>query len=145
MTVSRRAVAITVAALVALAGMAITLVLTLGGSPAKPEAFTLKGTMYVAECTKPGYADLLPGAQVQVTGRNGEVIAVGTLEFSDAVTKRQAGVPADLKAVCTSTFSLLNIPAGRGLYGVHIGNGNRGVIWKSEDDARNGVDLSIGG
>jgi hypothetical protein len=99
--------------------------------------------MYVDTCTKPGYSDLLPGAQVQVTGQNGEVLAVSTLEFSDAVTKRQAG--ADMKALCTSTFSVPNVPAGRGLYGVHIGNGNRGVIWKNEDEAKNGVDLSIGG
>ncbi|MFJ4100061.1 hypothetical protein [Amycolatopsis japonica] len=143
MVVTRRAVIFALTFLVAVAAAAVTIVLATSGSK-EADTFTLKGTLYVAKCMSSGYGDLLPGAQVEVTDQSGEVLGVGAVELSDAVANRKSGETSALKAICTSKFSVVNIPTGRKMYGVHIGNANRGVIWKPESEAKQGFELSIG-
>lgn len=146
MTVTPRTLIISFASLIVVAAVAIVLVLTLGGgaAPAASQSFTVKGTMYVSDCSSPGFGDLLPGAQVQVTSQDGKVLGVGELKRSFEVTPTQVLHPSDIVAICTSTFSVPNVPTGKDLYGIHIGNGNRGVIWKSAAEVQQGVALSIG-
>ncbi|RSM76598.1 hypothetical protein DL991_25775 [Amycolatopsis sp. WAC 01375] len=150
MVVTRRAVFVALASLVVIAAVAVTLVLATssnkqpGADDKEPATFTLKGTLYVAQCTSSGYGDLLPGAQVEVKDQSGEVLGVGTVQISDAVANRRSGEVLDPNAVCTRMFSVANVPTGRKMYGVHIGNNNRGVIWKPEAEAKQGFELSIG-
>jgi hypothetical protein len=145
MTITRRTLAISLASLFVVAAAAIVLVLARGGGDeaGAPKTFTLTGTMYVANCASAGYSDVLPGAQVQVSAQGGEVLAVGTLQRSFEVSPTQVLTASDFKAICTSKFSIPNVPTAKNLYGIHIGNGNRGVIWKSEAEAKLSVDLNI--
>jgi hypothetical protein len=121
----------------------VAIVLATSGSK-EADTFALKGTLYVAKCTSSGYGDLLPGAQVEVTDQGGEVLGVGTVELSDAVANRKSGETLDLQTIYTSKFSVANVPTGRKMYGVHVGNHNRGVIWKPGSEAKRGFELSIG-
>ncbi len=144
MVVTRRTALLVLVFLFVVAAATVTIVLTTTSGSKEPTTFTLKGTIYVAKCTSSGYGDLLPGAQVEVKDQSGEVLGVGTVELSDAVANRKSGETLDLRAICTSKFSVADVPAGRKMYGVHIGNNNRGVIWKAESEAKQGFELSIG-
>jgi hypothetical protein len=144
MTISRRAIMLTFAVAVLLAGATIISVLTIG-KDSKPTTFSISGSMTVSNCyssgSSSGYSDLLPGAQVEVTAQNGEVLGVSTLK---PFTNDANPDAADLSSLCIRVFTVPDIPTGRTLYGVHIGNTNRGIIWKNEVDARAGFILNIG-
>lgn len=96
--------------------------------------FTLTGRLVVNEktCTSRGYQDISEGAQVQVVSQSNEVLGVGVLtrEWSERL--------------CTYRFTIPDVPSGERLYGVRMGNSNRGTLWKTEDDARRGVEMTLG-
>lgn len=95
--------------------------------------FTISGSMTASGCGSGGYSDIRAGAQVEVTNQGNEVLGVTSLEKSGS-------------AYCTFKFRVSGIPSGQKLYGVHVGNSNRGVIWKTEQEARTeGFLLTLGG
>ncbi|MDX8145196.1 hypothetical protein SK854_24005 [Lentzea sp. BCCO 10_0061] len=100
---------------------------------ASPNAFTVSGSMTVnGSCGSGGYADIALGGQVEIVNQDNEVLGVGTLQTG-------AG------ARCSFRFTVSGIPEGERLYGAKIGNANRGVIWKSQQEARTeGFHLTLG-
>jgi hypothetical protein len=105
-------------------------------SLARPTSFSATVTMVVTvgtygSCEGGGYSDIRGGGQVEIVNQKNEVIALGTL------TKVSGGY-------CSFTASVANIPTGEKMYGAKMGNANRGVIWKSEDEARQGWQLTLG-
>lgn len=93
--------------------------------------FTVRGTQTVT-CVSycEGYRDFHDGAQATLVNEQQAVLSVATLSESGP------GV---------YSFTFTNVPRGEKLYGVHVGNVNRGVIWKTEDQLRTeGIDLTIG-
>jgi hypothetical protein len=104
----------------------------------KPTSFTATVTMSVSldtysRCESGGYGDIRTGAQVEIVNEKNEVLAVGTLTKSSTST-------------CDFSASIKSVPVGEKMYGAKLGNANRGVIWKSETEARGaGWALSLGG
>lgn len=96
--------------------------------------FTITGRIVINEktCDLRGYQDVSEGAQVQVVSQSNEVLGVGTLS-------RVWG-----ERLCTYRFTIPDVPSGERLYGVRMGNTNRGTLWKNEDEVRRGVELSLG-
>lgn len=125
----KRLVTVLTVTAIVLAGM---VALVLHFSAAKP--FPIHGLLIVdGTCGTGGFSDIHTGAQVELTNKKGDVLAIANLE-------RVGG------GYCKFSFDLPDVPAGEGLYGVHVGNNNRGVLWKTEDEARNhGFELSLGG
>lgn len=103
---------------------------------AAPTSFAANITMGVSgatRCESGGYSDIRDGAQVQVVNQKNEVLAVGILSRTSPTKCEFASVVGD-------------IPLGEKMYGAKVGNANRGVIWKSEDEAKtSGWSLNLGG
>jgi hypothetical protein len=142
MTISRRTLALIISAIgiAAVAAIIIMLTASSGGSATNstPATFAVSGTMDLGQCAGKGvnaYSDLQPGAQVEVTAQNGDVLGVGVLK---------PYTNPDNPNSCKRDFTVPSIPSGQALYGVHIGNAARGIIWKNEADARAGFEMSIG-
>lgn len=126
-----------------------------------PEPFTANGTVTVpadvagmldaspdrtitlgAACTpSPGFDDFTQGAQVLVSDPDGEKVAVGVLG-SPTVVQRATDMVKDAR--CQFTFAIPDVPGGRNLYSVHIGNTFRGEQTFSQGELYIGVSLSIG-
>jgi hypothetical protein len=138
--VSRRLLAIVAAIVVVLAGAAIALVFSLGRSES-PATFTVQGALSCpGRIVCSGYADIAAGTQVEVLNQANEVLAVGMLRLAN--DGRHIGNGLD---VADYTFTIPGVPRGQHLYGVHVGNANRGVIWEPEDQAVNsGFVLTLG-
>jgi len=140
MTISRRSIMLLIAVIVIAAAAAIGFALAASGDSDAGTAktvFTVSGTMDLGQCARRGAAnpaDLQVGAQVEVTAQNGDVLGVGTLT---------PYANPDEPNSCKRSFDVPNVPSGQALYGVHVGNANRGVIWKNEADAGGGFELSI--
>jgi hypothetical protein len=66
---------------------------------------------------KDGYDDIAEGAQVVVTDRSGEVVAIGALESG---RMRVAYVPEIYD--CVFHFVVTDVPTGRNFYGVEVGH-----------------------
>ncbi|HET6704032.1 hypothetical protein [Amycolatopsis sp.] len=119
--------------------------------------FTLSGTIAVNgtlallcdyKCTKAtadgydGYRDLHDGSQVTLVDETGQIVATAEL-------RRTPGEDTNIVNggvwVRTFTFTFADVPdADR--YGVHVGNSNRGTLWKTaEETEREGFHLTIGG
>jgi hypothetical protein len=137
MTIRPRAVIVGVVVLVVLAaGVVTAVILTSGNGTA--DTFAIHGTVSVS-CTSmaacSGYSDIDSGAQVEVLNQHNEVLGVGSLTENDSSTGY----------AYSFLFTVSGVPRGEGLYGVHVGNANRGVIWKPEDQAATtGFQLVIG-
>lgn len=102
-------------------------------APVVATTFAVHGTVTLACPSCPGYSDIGDGAQVEILDRANTVLAVGVLDPDTDVFSR------------TRTFTVPDVPTGEGMYGVHVGNINRGVIWESEAQAASsGFALSIG-
>jgi hypothetical protein len=103
----------------------------------RKSTLTIYGTMTLLDSNLyGGYDDIHAGAQVEVLNGRNEVIAIGELE------------PDEYDTGNAYSFHIEGVPAGQGTYGVHIGNENRGVIWKKESEALRGLmgfDLTLGG
>ncbi|MBB2933486.1 hypothetical protein FHX82_000506 [Amycolatopsis bartoniae] len=99
-------------------------------TPVASEMFTVHGTVTVNCSTSClGYGDITAGAQVEIVDNSNSVLAVGYLTGDNG----------------TYDFTVEEVPRGRPLYGAHVGNVNRGVIWESEEQASTtGFALSIG-
>lgn len=108
----------------------------LAATTAAPTSFAANITMGVSgatRCESGGYSDIRDGAQVQVVNQKNEVLAVGILSRTSPTKCEFASVVGD-------------IPFGEKMYGAKVGNANRGVIWKSEDEAKtSGWSLNLGG
>lgn len=137
---------IIVASMVAAIAVAITLVLTWPKShtatPAAvvaPKTFVVHGTMSVS-CSSygcGGYSDLHSGAQVEIVNERNEILGVGTLTTSTSASNAYSSKAFE--------FDVQDIPRGARMYGVHVGNNNRGIIWETEEEASTvGFALSIG-
>ena len=116
---------IAISIVVALAGVAWGAVWLL-----TPDRFTVNGSVELKyPCTGAGYSDVRDGAQVEIVNKGNEVIGVGRLA---------PYVP------CSWSFYVNDVPAGEDLYGVRVGNQARGVLWKTETEARKVVSLTLG-
>jgi hypothetical protein len=98
------------------------------GGTAAATSFSASVTMTVTlgkygSCGSGGYSDIRAGGQVEIVNQKHEVLALGTL------TKSSTGT-------CEFKASVKDIPVGEKMYGAKLGNANRGVIWKNENDAR---------
>lgn len=101
--------------------------------PVVAATFVIHGTVSVSCGTCTGYGDIRDGAQVEIVDNAHNVLAAGALDVNTDVFSN------------THTFTVPGVPAGRGMYGVHVGNVNRGVVWESEDQVvSSGFALSIG-
>lgn len=93
-----------------------------------PETFTVNGELTAkSRCG----GDIAVGGQVEILNRASEPLAVGKLA-------------AVAGSSCKRTFIVLDVPAGEGLYGVRVGSDERGVVWNSEAELRDGISLTIG-
>ncbi|MDX3656027.1 hypothetical protein PV646_01795 [Streptomyces sp. ID05-26A] len=97
-----------------------------------PKGFTVDGSMTVnGNCGVGGYSDIQLGGQVEIVNQDNRVLGVGTL---------MTGLGS-----CKFNFSVSGVPEGERLYGAKIGNSNRGVIWKSQQEAASeGFHLTLG-
>ncbi|MFD4642280.1 hypothetical protein ACFWN2_33575 [Lentzea sp. NPDC058436] len=97
-----------------------------------PDVFTVDGSMTVnGSCGSGGYSDIRLGGQVEIVNQDNEVLAVGTL---------LTGLGS-----CKFNFAVTGVPKGERLYGAKIGNANRGVIWKTQQEAdTDGFHLTLG-
>ena len=139
------AVMIAVGILAAAAGLTVGLgddgdlaSLSAGAGQPAAKTFTLRGTLEVncgGSCL--GYRDIGDGGQVEIINDRHEVLAVTAL--------RKITSDAGYTAGQSYEFVVANVPRGEKLYGVQIGNQNRGVIWKSEQEAASiGFRLTLG-
>jgi hypothetical protein len=126
-----------------IAGLALAAGLTAGcGSHAaaatgRPHPVLALGTISVAtSCSDTSsYPDVQPGSQVIVTNSAGTVIATASLDTGhakDAITPYVCRYPFDVK-----------VPGGLPRYGIEIGH-NRGTVWFSQSQMRNGPILTLG-
>jgi hypothetical protein len=103
--------------------------------------FDVAGTLFVAKAEKDGtgckgsggFSDIYEGAQVVVTDPAGTVVGVGVVS---------AGIPGESGTTCTFLFSADDVPAGKGFYGIKIGN--RPVRQMGEAELHQRLDLSLG-
>lgn len=88
-----------------------------------PDTFTVEGTLKVrTNCNG-------NGAQIEILNRESQPLAVGKLV-------------ADQRNPCLMAFSVPDVPSGEDLYGVRVGNGKLGVVWNSEAELRDGINLA---
>ncbi|MFI6101591.1 hypothetical protein ACIA8G_39105 [Lentzea sp. NPDC051213] len=97
-----------------------------------PDTFAVDGSMTVnGVCGSGGYSDMRDGAQVEIVNQDDKVLGVSTLNRGESQ--------------CFFTFTVRNVPTGERLYGASTGNSNRGVIWKTEQEAMaEGFHLTLG-
>lgn len=123
--------------------------------PLPPATMEIKGTVHLVGIhpeftptvcdgtnilgTRTGYDDLIAGAPVVVTDAAGMTVAIGKLG---------AGVP-DIRPelnqylkVCTMRFTVTEVPAGRGFYGVQIAS--RDLVQYPEQRLAEPLTLTIG-
>lgn len=97
-----------------------------------PDTFAVDGSMTVnGNCGSGGYTDIRDGAQVEILNQDDKVLGVSALKRGTSS--------------CFFTFSVRDIPTGERLYGASTGNSNRGVIWKTQQEAiAEGFHLTLG-
>lgn len=142
--------------------LALLTVLPLAGcssSPAAPTAESVHGTMTLGvasfndnvtvdtdnpadvagdDCTAvDGYGDIASGAEVDIVDGAGKVLAIGNLG-DGKVTSDTYG--------CQFDFTVPDVPMGGSIYGVKVGNGNRGIVHfsKAQMFGGGGPALSLG-
>jgi hypothetical protein len=122
----------------------LTVVLTMSGSTSVNGTLSLLCDM---QCTKSaadgydGYSDLRDGAQVTLVNESGRVLATTELHR----TPGEQTKIVDGMWVRSFTFTFADVPSAD-RYGVHVGNSNRGTLWKDADEAESvGFQLSLGG
>ncbi|MGW4520258.1 hypothetical protein [Amycolatopsis sp. NPDC004378] len=142
---SRKPLVFAVAGVVAAAlATVVAVVLMTSGSTSVNGTLALLCDM---KCTKStadgydGYGDLRDGSQVTLVDESGRIVASTELHR----TPGEETKIVDGMWVRTFTFAFTDVP-GADRYGVHVGNSNRGTLWKDADEAeRVGFQLSIGG
>jgi hypothetical protein len=107
--------------------------------PAPPAPMAVTGQVAVQEtCAAAGfdYPDITAGAQVIITSPSGAVLDTGTLAGgTDTAGSYGTGE-------CDYLFTA-EIPGTQPRYGITVGR-NRGTIWFTRDQMRNGPALSLG-
>jgi hypothetical protein len=78
-----------------------------------------------------GYSDVATGVQVVISDSAGKTVAVGRL-----------GSGATKGRFCVMPFTIANVPAGKGFYGVEVSH--RGRLQYPEADLRHGLALTLG-
>ncbi|MGW6934900.1 hypothetical protein ACWGE0_32890 [Lentzea sp. NPDC054927] len=82
-------------------------------------------------CGSGGYSDIRDGAQVEIVNQDNKMLGVSALRKGEDR--------------CVFTFTVRDIPTGERLYGASTGNVNRGVIWKTQQEAMaEGFHLTLG-
>jgi hypothetical protein len=118
--------------------------------PAAPAAIAIDGTLELDGVVGPGwkvgvecwgnrgYDDIREGAQVTVTDRDGAVLALGRL-LAGVVTDdpRLEGAKT-----CVFGFTVLAVPAGKGIYGVEVAH--RGIVRFEEAKLAAAIGLTLG-
>jgi hypothetical protein len=82
-----------------------------------------------------GYGDIAMGAQVVITDESGTTVAVTELGVGKLIG---SGATRE----CQFEFSASSVPAGKSFYGISVTH--RGTIQYTEDQLRNGVELTLG-
>lgn len=91
-------------------------------------------------CTsKAGYSDIAYGAQVTVTDEAGIKLAVTSLGTG---TSDDRGT--DIYVYCSYGFLLADVPDGKSLYSIHVGNQARGEVAYKRASLDTSVTLTIG-
>ncbi len=122
----RIALLITVLSMLVIGGT-VGLIVALSGS----STMTVRGTLDRPPSAHGGYSDLNVGAQVEVVNRSGEVLAIGVLvESPEEPVYDSLGF-----RTMSFVFEIPDVPRGHGIYGVRIGNANRGTIYEKEPDS----------
>ena len=80
-----------------------------------------------------GYDDIQAGASVTVTDANGTTIALGSLLL---------GETSELIFRCVFPIRVLDVPMGKGFYGIEVAH--RGKVQIAEADLAAGVHLTLG-
>lgn len=142
--VQRRILIIAAVAVVLLAVLAIVLATT--AKTGKPATFDLTGTIMLTgsttssshadfECEgKGGYSDIGPSTAVTVSDETGTLIAKGRLTESFGT--------ASSSGYCGFAFTVPDVPTGMKYYQVEVSH--RGSLSYTEDEAADGVELSLG-
>ncbi|MFG1638866.1 hypothetical protein ACGFMK_01130 [Amycolatopsis sp. NPDC049252] len=132
------------AAAVAVLAAVLIIVFTTSGPSSVHGTLSLLCDM---KCTKAaadgydGYGDLSNDSQVTLVDETGKVVATTELHR----TPGEETKIVDGMWVRTFTFTFTDVPSAD-RYGVHLGNNNRGTLWKSADEtARDGFSLTVGG
>jgi len=128
-----------------IAGAAVLITLAACGGNARaavPPPLAVSGEIDVQEScftASQDYPDITGGAQVVVTSPSGRVVDTGTLAGgTDGAADSGSGAVGQ----CSYPFTL-TITLGQPRYGIAIGH-NRGTIWFTPDQMRNGPVLSLG-
>jgi hypothetical protein len=122
------------------AGIAITLVVTLGGAA----SITARGSVEVddfdGQClTDPGFSDITEGTQVVVTNSGGSVIGTSQLGYNTQASALQSSLQPGL-SVCIYTFNV-TVPGGLARYGITVSH--RGTVWFDPSQMAKGPGLSV--
>ncbi|MCD2105291.1 MULTISPECIES: hypothetical protein [Rhodococcus] len=136
---SNKRVFIIGAAVIAVIALALIAVFTLRDT--SPKTFEMKGSVGIIDgvtklsdnrCAgKGGYKDLSEGASVTIGDQSGKTVATGSIASSEYVS-----------GACMLTFSI-QVPAKLDFYQVEVSH--RGVVTYSNEEARSGPFMSIGG
>ncbi|WP_328448465.1 hypothetical protein [Amycolatopsis sp. NBC_00438] len=129
------------AAVVAVVATILIIVFTTSGPSSVNGTLSLLCDMKCTKAAADGYGDLSSGSQVTLVDETGQVVATTQLRRTPGEeTKIVEGM-----WVRTFTFTFTDVPSAE-RYGVHLGNTNRGTLWKSaEETERDGFSLTIGG
>lgn len=139
-------VAIALVTVVILAGAGVVWLGLRGSGPSTPagrSAFTISGQLDLTSASighdstscwgTDGYDDIRRGADVTVTDPSGKVVALGALG---------SGTIVGSYVECVFSFTVANVPAGLGFYGIEVSH--RGVLRYSESDVTRGLTLTVG-
>ena len=105
-----------------------------------------------ADCeASAGFDDIGRGGQVAVTDSNGTVLGVGVLsdgtQVRSGLTKQFVVTSRNLygsnPSICEFSFSF-EVPGGKRLYSLSVGNSFRGEIVLTEEELALGVALELG-
>ena len=104
-----------------------------------PRTFDVTGTLLVKSDDRigcyadPGFKDIYAGAQVVVSGKSGETLAIGRLEVDPTFVSA---------ARCNFVFTVEGVPAGEDFYGIEVSH--RGRLQYSEADVQRPIHLTLG-
>lgn len=133
------------------ASIVVIVVVFILASGSSAPAFTTHGTLTVSQSTldsgglslSEAYPDISDGAQVEVVNSSGAVVGVGTLSQQPVPAGQLVIDSMDMGTSEYFTFTVTGIPPGQARYGIKLGH-DRGTVWESQKDMKNGVDLTLG-
>lgn len=126
--------------------------LTFGLTSRGPGSFIARGSDLVCIDAP----DIIAGSQVTVTDSSGKVVSTSALvEDTSKAALAEIKTYDTLQAPLTAEgFSdspgmsvyrfAVSVPAGQDRYGIAIGGPNRGTLWETEAEMRNGPQVTLG-